>query len=183
MVDAITARRHTSNWLEQFVVGLNLCPFARPVLGSEQLQITVCEDKSPRQLQRAFLLQLDELQSTAEQDLATALLVFTGALEDFSDYLDFLDDCQQLLEGAGLEGLVQLASFHPDYQFEGEDARGASRYSNRSPYPVIHLIREDMLARVLRDFPQPEQIPLTNIATLDNLGVEELEIRWQALLD
>ena len=82
---------------------------------------------------------------------------------------------------ARLEGLIQLASFHPDYCFQGEAEGGASRFSNRSPFPTIHLIREDMLERVLQDFPDPEGIPGRNIATLEALGVEELERRWQSL--
>lgn len=181
MIDPAQAEARTRRWLAEFVVGLNLCPFARPLLGSEQLRIAVCADADLASLQQAFLSELDLIQSTPESSLATSLLVFTGALGDFDDYLDFLEVAQELLIASGLEGLVQLASFHPDYRFEGEDEQGASRYSNRSPHPTIHLIREDMLERVLVDFADPEGIPGRNIDTLENIGQQELARRWQAL--
>lgn len=181
MTDRARAEAKTRRWLADFVVGLNLCPFARPLLDSPQLRIAICGDLPGEPLSRAFLSELDILQSAPEASLATTLLVFTGALEDFGDYLDFLATAQDLLAEAGLEGLIQLASFHPDYCFQGEAEGGASRFSNRSPFPTIHLIREDMLERVLQDFPDPEGIPGRNIATLEALGVEELERRWQSL--
>lgn len=181
MTDRARAEAQTRRWLADFVVGLNLCPFARPLLDSPQLRIAVCSDACGESPQRAFLSELDLLQSAPEAALATTLLVFTEALADFGDYLDFLATAQGLLAEAGLEGLVQLASFHPDYVFAGEAEGGASRFSNRSPFPTIHLIREDMLERVLQDFPDPEGIPGRNISTLEEIGVEELERRWQAL--
>ena len=181
MSESARAEQQIRRWLEEFVVGLNLCPFARPVLGSAQLRIAVCEAASDTALQTFFLTELDRLQSTAESEIATSLLVFTGALASFDDYLDFLDHAQELVYLAGLEGVVQLASFHPDYQFEGEAENAASHYSNRSPWPTIHLLREDMLARALMDFPDPEGIPQRNIATLDQLGTAELHKRWEAM--
>src|SRR5690606_24099253 len=92
-----------------------------------------------------------------------------------------LDEAQDLLARSGFEGIVQLASFHPRYRFAGEAPDAASHYSNRAPYPVIHLLREDMLSRALQDFPDPERIPERNIATLHAIGADELERRWQAL--
>lgn len=175
--------RQTRRWLAEFVVGLNLCPFARPVLDRPSLRIAVCDASERPALRRAFLSELDRLQSTPESDLATSLLVFSRALQDFNDYLDFLAEAQDLLERAGLEGVVQLASFHPDYLFEGEAPGSASHYSNRSPWPTIHFIREDMLSRVLGDFPDPEAIPARNIAVLSELGVPELQARLLSILD
>ena len=173
--------RHIRAWLDEFVVGLNLCPFARPLLGAKNLRIAICEDSAPEALRRAFLLELDLLQRCTEQEVATTLLAFPHALTDFDDYLVFLDQAQQLLVESGLEGLVQLASFHPKYRFEGEDESAASHYSNRAPYPLIHLLREDMLSRALDEFTDPEKIPDRNIETLDEVGVDELERRWQAI--
>lgn len=181
MIDPARAEAQTRRWLAEFVVGLNLCPFARPLLDSKQLRVAVCGEVDPAGLQRAFLAELDLLQSFTEAEIATSLLVFTAALGDFDDYLDFLADCQDLLAQAGLEGLVQLASFHPGYRFEGEAEGAPSHFSNRSPWPTIHLIREDMLERVLVNFPDPEGIPGRNVATLEGLGAEELEKRWRAL--
>ena len=174
------AERHVRAWLADFVVGLNLCPFARPLLGAANLRIAICEESDTASLRRAFLQELDLLQRSTEQEVATALLVFPHALHAFEDYLEFLYQAQDLVAESGLEGLVQLASFHPQYRFEGEEVGAASHYSNRAPYPLIHLLREDMLSHALEDFPDPELIPVRNIETLNTIGVEELERRWQA---
>ncbi len=181
--DPAAAALHTRRWLADFVVGLNLCPFARPLLEDPSLRIAVCDATGGEGLRRAFLSELDLLQSSPEAQVATSLLVFTAALAEFDDYLDFLDEAQSLLEAAGLSGLVQLASFHPDYRFDGEAPDSAGHYSNRAPWPTIHFIREDMLSRVLGDYPDPDKIPARNIATLERLGVAELERRWQSLRD
>ena len=173
--------RHVRHWLADFVVGLNLCPFARPLLGASNLRIAVCEETDTTAMRRAFLQELDLLQRSTEQDIATTLLIYPQALQDFNDYLVFLEDAQDLLHDSGLEGLVQLASFHPDYCFAGEEPDAASHYSNRSPYPIIHLLREDMLTRALEDFADPQAVPQRNIETLTALGVDELERRWRAL--
>ena len=177
------AESHIRAWLKEFVIGLNLCPFARPLLGADNLRIAVCEETAPVLLRRAYLLELDLLQNSTEQEIATSLLAFPHALGDFQDYLQFLDQAQDLLVESGLEGLVQLASFHPQYLFEGEQESAASHYSNRAPYPLIHLLREDMLSRVLEDFADPDKIPDRNIQTLDDIGVEELERRWQHIFE
>lgn len=181
MPDTGRPEQQTRRWLEEFVVGLNLCPFARPLLDSPQLRIATCAAVALPALQHFFLSELDRLQSSTESEIATSLLVFSGALADFDEYLDFLDIAQELLYESGLEGVIQLASFHPEYQFDGEPATAASHFSNRSPWPTIHLIREDMLERVLLDFPDPEGIPGRNIERLETLGREELQSRWLAL--
>ena len=172
---------HIRRWLREFVVGLNLCPFARPLLGAPNLRIAVCEETDSAALLRAFLGELDLLQRSTEQDIATTLLAFPNALHDFEDYLCLLEDAGDLLVESGLEGVVQLASFHPRYQFAGEAPGAASHYSNRAPYPMIHLLREEMLSRVLDDGADTASIPDKNIATLTALGVDELQRRWQAL--
>ncbi len=183
MTDRDRAEQQTRDWLNQFVVGLNLCPFARPVLDSPALRISVCEATESPALSRAFLFELDLLQSSSESDIATTLLVFTNALSDFDDYLDFLAEAQDLLEQAGLEGVVQLASFHPNYLFDGEPPDAASHFSNRSPWPTIHLLREEMLSRVLGESPDADAIPDRNIAVLSEIGRDELLRRWEALRD
>ena len=175
------AERHIRLWLDDFVVGLNLCPFARPLLNASNLRIEVCEASDAAALRSAFLQELNLLQRSTEQDIATTLLAFPHALRDFADYLWFLDDAQALLLEAGLQGLVQLASFHPQYRFAGEASDAASHYSNRAPYPLIHVLRENMLTRALEDFTNPERIPERNIETLNSIGVEELERRWRAI--
>ncbi|MFU8765429.1 MAG: DUF1415 domain-containing protein [Haliea sp.] len=182
---AARAERQLLAWVESTVVGLNLCPFARPVLQGPGLRVAVCaadDSEAGLLLMRESLLrELDLLQSTSPEETATTLLAFTGGLARFDDYLDFLDHANDVLEAAGLEGVIQLASFHPDYQFAGEPLDAASHYSNRSPLPVIHLLREDMLERALTAWPEPEKIPQANIARLNALGREELAARLARL--
>ncbi len=167
------------------MVGLNLCPFARPLVHGPGLRIAVCtaddSEQGVQQMQAFVLRELDLLQGSSEDDIATTLLAFTGGLERFDDYLDFLDEANVLLEAAGLEGVVQLASFHPEYQFAGEPPDAASHYSNRAPLPVIHLLREAMLERALAAWPEPEKIPQANIARLNSMGREELAARLARL--
>ncbi|MEH6567981.1 MAG: DUF1415 domain-containing protein [Halioglobus sp.] len=174
--------QHIRSWLESFVVGLNLCPFAAGVLDSPELRITVSNAQAADDVRMEFLRELEVLVRSSEEEVATLLLVFPDALGEFEDYLDFLDEAQALVVAAGLDGLVQLASFHPRYQFEGEEPESPSNYSNRSPYPVLHLLRENMLTRVLEGFPEPELIPKRNIRTLNDLGLPAVEQRWRALL-
>ena len=178
--------KHVRAWLVDFVVGLNLCPFARPYVlqdafSADSLRIAICGDTQPEELRRRFLEELNTLQSSSEREIATSLLVFPHAFSEFNDYLDFFDEAQDLLVRAGLEGLIQLASFHPQYEFEGEEPGAASHFSNRAPYPVIHLLREDMMERVLLDFPHPERIPEENIKALEQIGTTELRRRWDQL--
>jgi hypothetical protein len=110
------------------------------------------------------------------------LLVIPNALGDFEDYLDVVDLAETLLIDAGLEGIIQLASFHPYYQFAEEPVEAVSHFSNRSPYPLIHFLREDMMASALQNFINPEQIPARNIEMLQDIGRNDIEQRWQQLL-
>ena len=169
-------------WLEHFVVGLNLCPFAAPVVSSDRLRIKICESTDLDQVMHTFLSELDLIQSSSELDIATTLLVIPNALDDFEDYLDVIDLAETLLIDAGLEGVIQLASFHPHYQFVEEPVESASHFSNRSPYPLIHFLREDMMASALQNFTNPEQIPARNVETLQEIGRNAIEQRWQQLL-
>lgn len=176
------ARLAIEAWFEQFVIGLNLCPFARPLRAGKALRVAVCEGAEPALWRRAFLAELDLLQGSSEDSIATTLLVFSRGLADFETYLDLLADASDLVQAAGLEGEVQLASFHPRYRFQGEPANSVSHFTNRAPYPVIHLLRESMVTRALAVYPHPDQIPENNIRTLAALGRAEVLRRWQALL-
>ena len=176
-----SAEQQVRRWLDQFVVGLNLCPFARPLLAADSLRIVTCEETDRQVLHRAFLRELDLLYASSPTDVATTLMVFPCALELFSDYLAFLHLAQDGVDESGLAGIVQLASFHPHYLFAGEPAGAPSHYSNRSPYPVIHLLREDMVSAALANYPEAECIPARNIDTLEKVGRRELELRWQSL--
>ncbi len=150
-------------------------------MASGTVRIEVSTARRPADLRQAFLSELDLLQANPESSLATTLLVFGNALQSFDDYLDFVADAESLLEAAGLEGLMQVASFHPDYQFHGEAADAPGQFSNRSPFPMIHLLRESMITRLVASYPAPESIPEHNVRVLEALGSDELQRRWQAL--
>jgi len=182
MSDQVTpVEQHIRTWLETFVVGLNLCPFAKPVLFSTALRITVSKAIEFDAMLKVFLTELDLIQQSSEQEIATTLLVFPDALASFDDYLDFVESAEELLTDVGLDGVIQLASFHPLYQFAGEPSKAASHFTNRSPYPVIHFLREAMMTQVLTEFSNPEQIPERNIQTLEKIGRAEIEQRWYTI--
>lgn len=167
--------RHTQKWLEQMVVGLNLCPFSSSVIARKQVFYAVCDATSDAEVRDFYLNELQRLLETNENDIATSLLMFTQGLEEFENYLDVLDWFQQLLEQAELANHVQLASFHPRYQFEGVASDDLSHFTNRSPYPTIHLLRQDQMTKVLAHVAEPEKIYEDNIRTLEKLGRERVE--------
>lgn len=166
--------RKTLEWVRTFVVGLSLCPFARPLIASDALRLIVCEATEDEDVAAALLYEIELIQKASEEEVATTLIVFANVLTRFDSYLAFLDGANQLLEEMELLGVLQLASFHPDYRFAGEPEDAASHYTNRAPFPMIHLLREDMVTRALETFPNPEQIPERNIQTLEALGRERL---------
>jgi len=165
----------TRLWLDQMVVGLNLCPFSLSVIARNQVHYAVCDATADAELRQFFLDELQRLLGANENDVATSLLMFTQGVEAFEDYLDLLDWFQQLLEDADLTDHVQLASFHPHYQFEGVAAEDLSHFTNRAPYPTIHLLRQDHMARILTHVANPEKIYLDNIETLKKLGRSQVE--------
>ncbi|MFY0616954.1 MAG: DUF1415 domain-containing protein [Shimia sp.] len=167
--------KNTRRWLDQMVVGLNLCPFSPSVIARNQVHFAVCDATTDAPLKQFFVNELQRLLETNENDVATSLLMFTQGMEDFDDYLELLDWFQQLLEQADLTEHVQLASFHPQYQFEGVAADDLSHFTNRSPYPTIHLLRQDQMTKVLAHVSDPEKIYLDNIETLNKLGRRQVE--------
>ena len=167
--------KNTRRWLEQMVVGLNLCPFSSSVIARDQVYYAICDATTDAQLMKFYVNELQRLLGTNENDVATSLLMFTQGLEDFGDYLALLDWFQQLLEKAELTEHVQLASFHPQYQFEGVAADDLSHFTNRSPYPTIHLLRQAQMTKALAHVVDPEQIYEDNIKTLNTLGRQQVE--------
>ncbi|MGR3636399.1 MAG: DUF1415 domain-containing protein [Shimia sp.] len=167
--------KNTREWLDQMVVGLNLCPFSSSVIARDQVFFAVCDATTDAHLKQFYVDELQRLLGANAHDIATSLLMFTRGLEAFDDYLALLDWFQQLLEQADLTEHVQLASFHPQYQFEGVAADDLSHFTNRSPYPTIHLLRQDQMTKVLAHVSDPEKIYMDNIETLNNLGRRKVE--------
>ena len=168
----------TQAWLEKAVIGLNLCPFAKAVHLKQQIRWVESPATDVESLLTELVAELQLLAAAAPEAIETTLLIHPQVLNDFLDYNDFLDLADAAVEELGLEGVLQVASFHPDYQFEGSAADDMANFSNRSPYPTLHLLREDSIARAVDAFPEVEQIYERNIATLRRLG----HAGWQALV-
>jgi hypothetical protein len=158
------------SWLEKAVIGLNLCPFARAVHVKGQIRYIVTSATEPAQLVEALTEELNYLHTCDPQVTDTTLLIHPWVLEEFSDYNEFLDIADVILAGMGLEGEIQIASFHPDYQFSGTQRDDVTNYTNRSPYPILHLLREDSIDRAVAAVPDTDAIYKRNIATLKRLG-------------
>ena len=162
----------TRLWLERIVIGLNLCPFAKAVYVKEQVRYVLSDATTPEALVEELAEELVLLRDTPEEQVDTTLIIHPQVLTDFLDYNDFLDNADAAIEALDLQGILQVASFHPQYQFEGVAADDASNYTNRAPYPTLHLLREDSVARAVDAFPDPDVIVERNIQTLDRIGVE-----------
>ncbi|RRN59486.1 DUF1415 domain-containing protein [Pseudoxanthomonas sp. SGNA-20] len=168
----------TRRWLERAVIGLNLCPFAKAVYVKEQVRFVASDATTPEQLLEQLGEELVLLRDTPAEQVDTTLLVHPLVLGDFLDYNDFLDQADALVEALELDGVLQVASFHPDYQFADSRPDDIENYSNRAPYPTLHLLREDSVARAVEAYPDPDVIVERNYATLRKLGHEG----WRRLL-
>lgn len=162
----------TEQWLTSYVIAYNICPFARRVHESGAIHYRVCEQPDLEMALQALMAECIELQANPE--IATSLVIYPQGFENFDDYLDLVGIAEQLLSDQGYDGIFQLASFHPDYCFEDSDQQDAANYTNRSPYPMLHVIREDSLSQALASYPEPEKIPERNIDLNRKLGLEVL---------
>jgi len=160
----------TENWVERIVIGMNLCPFAAREWDNKRVRCTVCDLRSEADVLMALADELLLLESDGA--IETTLLVLTDAFEEFKDFNQFLDLADALLESLGHVGVFQLATFHPDYVFADSDDNDPANYSNRSPLPVLHLLREASLSRAIALHPDTNEIPMRNIDYLRQLGVE-----------
>lgn len=167
----------TERWLERAVIGLNLCPFAKAVHVKKQIRYVVSNATTPEQLLETLMDELQLLSDTAPETIDTTLLIHPFVLTDFVDYNEFLDVADAAVEDMQLDGELQVASFHPDYQFAETDENDISNYTNRSPYPILHLLREDSIERAVEAFPEASEIFDKNIETMEKLGHEG----WDAL--
>lgn len=162
----------TRNWLVQAVIGLNLCPFARAVYAGERIRYVVSGATLPAALLEALAEELQALAAADEAAIETTLLIHPRVLGDFLDYNDFLEIAEALVEDLGLDGVLQVASFHPRYQFADTEPDDVSNCTNRSPYPTLHLLREASIERAVMAYPDTGQIYKNNIETLRRLGRE-----------
>jgi uncharacterized protein len=162
----------TRAWIERAVIGLGLCPFAAAAHGNGRTRYCVSEQRSASGLLAELCDELAALQAADPACRETTLLIHPFVFTDFRDHNDFLDQCETAIEALGLDGELQVASFHPQYQFAGTQAQDIENYSNRSPYPILHLLREASVARAVASFPGIDEIGPRNIDTLRRLGHE-----------
>lgn len=169
----------TRDWLEKAVIGLNLCPFARAVHAKRQIRFVVSHARDEESLLEDLLHELQLLAAADPADIDTTLLVHPRVLGDFLDYNDFLDIADAAVEELGLDGVLQVASFHPRYQFADSDPDDMGNFSNRSPYPTLHLLREDSVDKAVAAFPEADRIYEANIETLRRLGSAGWKKLWE----
>lgn len=169
----------TRRWLQRAVIGLNLCPFAKAVVAKDQVRFVLSDAATPDALLQALADELALLRDTPPEAVDTTLLVHPQVLADFYDYNDFLGAADALLASMDLEGVLQVASFHPQYRFAGSGEDDIENFSNRSPHPMLHLLREDSVTRAVAAYPDPDVIVERNQRTLRRLGRDG----WRRLLE
>src|SRR5437879_842874 len=156
------------------VIGLNLCPFARRVFEADKIRYTVSDARDEQRLLRDLAAELRGLATCPTSNIETTLLIHPLVLGNFPDYNDFFGRGERLVGKLGLRGTLQIAGFHPDYQFAGTDRSSVENYTNRSPYPMLHLLREESISRVATEPSALQEIPQRNIETLRRLGMEKI---------
>ena len=167
----------TRHWLEKAVIGLNLCPFAKAVYVKNQVRLVVSQARHADDLLEELDRELDLLVATPAEQIDTTLLIHPTLFDDFLDFNDFLEVAEGVLDEHGLEGVIQLASFHPQFQFDGAEPDDIGNYSNRAPFAMLHLLREESVERAVAIYPEAETIFEKNVETLQKLGHEG----WKAL--
>jgi hypothetical protein len=160
----------TRRWLEVAVIGLNLCPFAKAVHVKDQIRYVVSDARDAETLANDLVQALEALAEANPEKIDTTLLIVPYFLDDFLDFNDFLDVADGIVEEIELDGILQVAPFHPQFQFEGTEPDDITNYTNRSPFPILHLLREESVSRAVEAFPDEMQIAENNMATLSKLG-------------
>lgn len=178
MTQPMTAIDDTTAWLEKAVIGLNLCPFAKAVHSKGQIRWVLSDAIAPMALLELLVQELQRLAAADPEAIDTTLIVHPQVLQDFLDFNDFIGVAEEALEELGLDGVLQIASFHPQFQFAGTDIDDITNATNRSPYPTLHLLREDSVERAVAAFPEAEDIFERNMATMQRLGPQG----WKQLL-
>ena len=172
----------TTVWLDKVVIGLNLCPFAKSVYVKKQIRFVVSAAIQPEALLCDLKRELCLLADADPERIESTLLIHPGVLNDFAEYNDFLAVCDLAIAELELVGIVQTASFHPQYQFAGTKLNDVTNYSNRSPFPTLHLLREESVTRAVDTYPDASAIYDKNIATLKKLGTTKLDIIIASLM-
>lgn len=165
--------QHTLDWVRSFIMEYNICPFAKGPVNKGQLKIHVSETKKKAQALEELMSEIFILDENPK--IETTLIVFANSFKDFFTYLDFVTLAERLIIELDYEGIYQIATFHPDYYFEDTEPDDVSNFTNRSPYPMVHLLREDSLEKAIAAYGDTSKIPERNIATMQQLGLEKLK--------
>ena len=171
----------TRDWITSIVIGLDLCPFAQRVFQADLIRYYVTDAEDEAALWTDLAREVDGLASSLISCVETTLLIHPGALQDFLDYNDFVAAAEGLIKDLGLRGTIQIAGFHPEYQFAGTEAGAVENYTNRSPYPMLHLLREQSISAIATDPNALGEIPRRNIETLRCLGREKILEKLRAI--
>ncbi len=171
----------TTNWIKSVVIGCNFCPFAAKAVLKESIRYVVLREAT---LETALETMMEELRFLDRTEaIETTLLIFPGAFADFEAYLDLVELAENLASDQDYDGIYQIASFHPTYCFAGSDEKDPANYTNRSIYPMLHLLREDSITNALENFPDPEGIPARNIAFAQRKGLQNMQLLRAACLE
>jgi len=164
----------TKRWIEKFVIKLDLCPFAKHPFSNGKIHFAVeTSDQIEVQL-TSFWDEVERLETADSKDISNSILIFPTGLDDYFDYLELIDLCEGLLKLQKVDDLFQLASFHPNYLFEGLDSDDLKNFTNRSPYPMIHILRVEEVSAAIKFYDDVDEIPKKNKATLEELGLEKI---------
>jgi hypothetical protein len=173
-MDRLAVIEITRRWISSVVIGMNFCPFARRVFDSGLIRYSVTDASDESKLLDTLDEEIKLLSLSSITEIETTLLIHPHVLGDFLDYNDFLDSAERLIGQRGQEGILQIASFHPDYQFAGTTPDAVENYTNRSPFPMLHLLREESITAIAEDPDTLLEIPSRNIETLNTLGREKM---------
>jgi len=170
MTESATALQQTRQWISDFIIKLNICPFAAKPFNDGLIDFQTLDDVDFETLYKKLLTAIDAFHQLDPDKAEAGFLIVTAGLTDFDEYLEMLELLDEAIDESGLRGTFQLASFHPDYCFDGVPEDDPANATNRSPYPMFHIIREESLAEALKSYPEPEKIPERNIELLISLA-------------
>ncbi len=165
----------TKLWLKQVVIGFNLCPFASIPFKKQLIRYVIFEGRDPEDLINKVVSEIELLTKAPTEKIETSILITPNILQDFDDYYDFLFLCNDILKQLNLEGVIQIASFHPDYIFENTNSESVENFTNRSPYPMFHFLREESIVHALNSYKNPSSIPEKNMETMRYLGLSKIK--------
>ncbi|PKF57134.1 DUF1415 domain-containing protein [Alteromonadales bacterium alter-6D02] len=172
---------HCQSWVDSVIVRMNICPFAKAEVASQRVNYVVAKPDNTEQYLAQLLRHCQQLDQQPE--IATTLMLFSDPFLTFADYLDLVTQAEDVLYHEGYEGVYQLASFHPDYCFADSNEQDAANFTNKAPYPILHLIREGDITKALANFLRPEQIPERNIEYTRRKGLSQMQDVLRACYD